>query len=88
MKKSQYLKEVVDEETIKHKKTLTINKLLDFEQKHQTLNNLDKIKVEDKLVARPCDTSIITAKTLEVLFKYFDLTPGEDKNLLNKKLHQ
>lgn len=89
LKKGTYLKEVVDDEKeLKHKKTLVINQLLDYEQKHQTLNKLDKIKVEDKVVSWPCDTSIITSKTLEVLFQYFDLTPGEDVNQLNKKLHQ
>jgi hypothetical protein len=69
LKKGQYLKEVVeDEKELKKKKTLTINQLLDFEAKHQTLKNLDKMKVEDKVVARPIDTSIITSKTLEALF--------------------
>ena len=51
LKKSQYLKEVVDDEKeLKHKKTLTINKLLEQEQKHLTLKHLDKIQVEDKPV--------------------------------------
>lgn len=52
LKKGTYLKEVVDDENeLKHKKTIVINQLLDYEQKHQTLNKLDKIKVEDKLVS-------------------------------------
>jgi len=52
LKKGTYLKEVVDDEKeLKHKKTLVINQLLDYEQKHQTLNKLDKIKVEDKIVS-------------------------------------
>ncbi len=68
LKKGQYIKEVVeDEQELKKKKTLTINHLLEIEKQHETLNNLDKIKVEDKLVARPCDTSIITSKTIEAL---------------------
>lgn len=52
------------------------------------LDNLEKIEVEDKNVIWPCDTKIITAKTIETLFKYFDITPGEDLNLMNKKLHE
>ncbi len=51
LKKSQYLKEVVDDEKeLKSKKTLTINKLIEQEQKHLTLKHLDKIKVEEKAV--------------------------------------
>lgn len=36
---------------------------------------------------RPCDTHIISAKTLETLFKYFEIELGEDFNKMNKKLH-
>lgn len=44
LKKGEYLKEVVeDENELRKKKTLTINKLLDYEQKHQTLKNLEKL---------------------------------------------
>ena len=51
LKKGQYLKEVVDDEKeLKRKKTLTINKLIEQEQKHLTLKHLDKIKVEEKAV--------------------------------------
>ena len=51
LKKGQYLKEVVDDEKeLKNKKTLTINKLIEQEQKHLTLKHLDKIKVEEKAV--------------------------------------
>ena len=76
-----------DPEELKKQKTLTMNQLFNFEQKHQMLDKLERAQIEDKLVVRPCDTHIISAKTLETLFKYFEIELGEDFNKMNKKLH-
>jgi ADP-dependent phosphofructokinase/glucokinase len=69
----------LDEDRLKTKKTKQVNKLFDFEKKSKVLENLDKIEVEDRRVVKTCDTHIISAKTVEILLKYFDLEPGMSK---------
>lgn len=89
LKKSQYMKEInEDTEELKKQKTLVMNQLFHFEQKHQMMNNLERVQIDDKNVVRPCDTKIISASTLETLFKYFELVVGEKPGLLQKRLHE
>ena len=52
------------------------------------LERLEKVDVEDKRVTKPVDTKIITAKTLETLFKYFDLEVGETTYEMDRKLNK
>ncbi len=89
LKNATLLKETgIEEEKLLNRKTKTTKELFEFENKNQILMKLEKVEVEDKRVVKPCDTKIITAKTIETLFKYFDLEPGESRYDMDKKLNK
>jgi len=79
-------KEMVDEEDLMKNKTRNTKKLFEFEVKAKVIEKLNKVEVEDKRVTKPCDTKIITGKTIEGLLQYFELVPGESKYEVEKKL--
>lgn len=89
LKKATILKETgMEDEELLARKTKTTKELFEFEERNQMLERLEKVGVEDKRITKPVDTKIITAKTLETLFKYFDLEVGETRYEMDRKLNK
>jgi hypothetical protein len=89
LKKATLFKETgLQDEEILARKTKTTKDLFEYEKKQQMMDRLEKVEFEDKRITKPVDTKIITAKTLETLFKYFDLEVGESRTEMDRKLNK
>ena len=74
------IKDTVPAEQLeRHRKTTRVQGLMGLEYQAEVVDRLSKIKIKDDIVKKVCDTHIISAKTMETLFQYFDLTPTDTK---------
>lgn len=73
VKKQQELEEQIEKNKSKN------NRLKELEQQIAQVENLQKLKVEDKRISKEFDISLITVDDVERLLKFLQLDPEDDK---------
>lgn len=88
LKNATALKNVVSEAELLNRKSKNVNLMLSEGTKVNILDNISRVKCEDKRVTKSVDVDLITSKTIEGFLAYLNLLPEDNKYTLDKKLNQ
>lgn len=79
LKSATLLKGKLDSSLLLNKKSSSINKLYEIDNKAQVVEHLKNVKVDNTRVTTECDVSIISDKTIEALLRHIGLDPVQSE---------